>query len=108
MVNQDDLDLIESFTLDEVKDELIGPKGTARREIYEFELRLDVLSETLKKVRKQRKLTQSELGKLVGVQKAQISKLEKSPKNVTIETIVKIFKALNANVKLQVELEGVT
>ncbi len=105
IVNENDLDLIQAYTLDEVKDELIGLKGTPRRDIYEFELRLDVLSETLKKVRKQRNLTQAELGKLVGVQKAQISKLEKSPKNVTIETIVKIFKALNANVKLQVELE---
>ncbi len=105
IVNENDLDLIQAYTLDEVKDELIGLKGTPRRDIYEFELRLDVLSETLKKVRKQRNLTQAELGKLVGVQKAQISKLEKSPKNVTIETIVKIFKALNANVKLQVELK---
>ena len=58
----------------------------------------------IKSVRKERNLTQEELGKLIGVQKAQISKLERSTKNVTIETILKVFRALKAQVKFSVEM----
>jgi len=41
---------------------------------------------------------------LVGVQKSQISKLEKGSKNVTIATVLKVFTALKAEVKFRVEL----
>jgi len=54
--------------------------------------------------RKERKLTQSQLGDLVGVQKAQISKLENSLTDARLETILKVFRALNAKVNFQVEL----
>jgi transcriptional regulator with XRE-family HTH domain len=42
--------------------------------------------------------------KLIGVQKAQISRLENNASNVTIDTLLRVFKALKAKVKLQVEL----
>jgi transcriptional regulator with XRE-family HTH domain len=42
---------------------------------------------------------------LVGVQKAQISKIENSIKNARFETIMKIFKALGATVNFNVELD---
>ncbi|MEM9144536.1 MAG: helix-turn-helix transcriptional regulator, partial [Bacteroidota bacterium] len=47
---------------------------------------------------------QEQLGELIGVQKSQISKLERSAKNVTIETILKVFNALNANIKFSVQM----
>ncbi|WP_420458205.1 helix-turn-helix domain-containing protein [Neolewinella sp.] len=59
----------------------------------------------IKSARKHRKLTQAQLGDLVGVQKAQISKLERNAKNVTVETILKVFRALKANVRFSVELD---
>ena len=40
---------------------------------------------------------------MIGVQKAQISKLENNTKNVSIGIIMKVFEALKAKVKLQVE-----
>ena len=46
----------------------------------------------------------NELGKLVGVQKAQISKLENSLTDARFETILKVFKALNAKINFNVEL----
>lgn len=94
---------IKKYTLSQVKDEFIGKVGTAWRDKYEFELKLELLGEMIKKARKERDLTQSELGKLIGVQKAQISKLERNANNVTIETILKVFKALKARVKFRVE-----
>ncbi|GEP94775.1 helix-turn-helix domain-containing protein [Chitinophaga cymbidii] len=97
---------LKSYTLAEVKDEFIGRKGTSEREQYEYELRMDVLGHMIKKARQERNMTQEELGKLVGVQKAQISKLESSTNSATIDTIVKVFKALKAEIRFQVKMEG--
>lgn len=51
--------------------------------------------EAIKATRIKQHLTQDQLGALVGVQKAQISKIE-SGKSITYATIVKVFKALGA------------
>ena len=72
--------------------------------IFENELRLDLLGEAIRQARKDRNLTQEELGHLVGVKKAQISKLENSLTDARFETIMKVFKALNAKVNFNVEL----
>lgn len=95
---------LEIFTLDQIKDEFIGETGTAKRTRYEQELQLEVLGEMIKTIRLERNLTQEELGKLVGVQRAQISKLENNTTNVTMETILKVFGALKAKVNFNVEL----
>ena len=95
---------LEMFSLDQIKDEFIGKPGTKRRTRYEEALQLELLGEMIRKVRLKRNLTQEELGKLIGVQRAQISKLENNMTNVTMETIVKVFSALKARVNFKVEL----
>jgi transcriptional regulator with XRE-family HTH domain len=50
-------------------------------------------------------LTQEQLGELIGVQKSQISKLESSTNSATIDTILKVFKALKAEINFNVKLE---
>jgi len=95
---------LEMFSFDEIKDEFIGEIGTEKRTHYEQELRLEILGEMIRKVRLERNLTQEELGKLIGVQRAQISKLENNTTNVTMETILKVFGALKAKVYFNVEL----
>ena len=94
---------LEMFSFDQIKNEFIGEIGTEKRTIYEQELQLEVMGEMIRKVRLDRNLTQEELGKLVGVQKAQISKLENHTTNVTMETILKVFGALKAKVNFNVE-----
>lgn len=96
---------MKMMTLDELKDRDIGKIGSPERDQYEFELKMEVLGEMIKSVRKERHLTQEQLGLLIGVQKSQISKLERNTKNVTIETILKVFSALKANVKFSVQLD---
>jgi len=91
-------------TLDQLKDKHLGKAGTPERDKYEFDLKIEVLGEMIKSVRKERHLTQEQLGKLVGVQKSQISKLENNTRNVTIETILKVFNALKANLKFSIEM----
>lgn len=95
---------MKMMTLDQMKDKDIGTVGTPERDKYEFDLRMELLGEMIKSVRKERKLTQEQLGELIGVQKSQISKLERSAKNVTIETILKVFNALKANIKFSVQM----
>ena len=95
---------MKTINLDEVTDRFIGKKGTPERERFEYELRLDLMGIAIKQARKKRNLTQEQLGKLVGVQKAQISKIENSLYDVRLETILKVFKALNARLNFTIEL----
>lgn len=95
---------LKLYTFDRIKDEFIGEIGTEKRTKYEQELQLEVLGELIRKIRLERNLTQEELGKLIGVQRAQISKLENNTTNVTLETILKVFGALKARVNFSVEL----
>jgi DNA-binding XRE family transcriptional regulator len=67
---------LEMFTFDQIKDEFIGEIGTEKRTRYEQALQLEVLGERIRTIRLERNLTQEQLGKLIGVQRAQISKLE--------------------------------
>ena len=92
------------YTLDEITDKHIGKRGTPKREAFEQELQLELLGQAIRQARLERNLTQEELGKLVGVKKAQISKIENSLTDARFETIIKVFKALNAKVNFNVEL----
>lgn len=92
-------------TLSEMKDRYIGQVGTPERDSYEYELKMEVLGKMIKAARKERKMTQEQLGKLIGVQKSQISKLESSANSATIDTILKVFKALKAEINFHVKLE---
>ena len=96
---------VKAYSLAEMKDKYIGKVGTTDRDEYEYELRMDVLGKMIKTARQKRNLTQEELGKLVGVQKAQISKLENSANSATIGTVLKVFKALKAEINFHVKLE---
>jgi DNA-binding XRE family transcriptional regulator len=95
---------LKMYSLDQIKDEMIGERGTLERELYERELQVEILGEMIRMAREKQNLTQEELGKLIGVQKAQISKLERNTNNVTIDTVLRVFNALNAKVTFKIEL----
>lgn len=96
---------MKTYSLAEMKEKYIGKVGTKDRDNYEYELNMDVLSHMIKKARQERNLTQEQLGKLIGVQKAQISKLESSANSATIDTVLKVFKALKADIHFNVTIE---
>ncbi len=96
---------IKTYTLANMKDTYIGKRGTKAREQYEYELSMELVSQMIKKVRQDRNLTQAQLGQLIGVQKAQISKLESSANSATLDTVVKVFKALKANIQFTVTVD---
>lgn len=87
---------MKTYSLAEMKDKYIGKTGTKEREQYEYELRMDVLGQMIKKARQERNLTQEQLGELVGVQ----------TNSATIDTILKVFKALKTDIHFNVTIEN--
>ncbi|MEA5126737.1 MAG: helix-turn-helix transcriptional regulator [Proteiniphilum sp.] len=89
------------YTHEEMLDRVIGIQGFAERDEYDTEIHSFLIGEAIKQARQSKKLTQKELGELIGVQRAQISRIE-SGKNLTFSTISKIFRAMNIHAKLEI------
>ena len=98
----------ETYKLEKLLDEQIGARGTKNRTVFEQQSFSYVLGQQVKEVRKQRALSQVELGNLVGVQKAQISKIENGKSQLRIDTLLSVFNALNAEVHFSVRLKEST
>lgn len=96
---------MKTYTMAEMEDRYIGKKGTKERDEYEYELRMELLGRMIRATRKEQDLTQEQLGDLVGIKKSQISKLENHANSATIETILKVFKALKADINFRVKLD---
>ncbi|MBK7304466.1 MAG: helix-turn-helix transcriptional regulator [Saprospiraceae bacterium] len=84
----------------DLKDKTLG-RLNPKRDKYERELKLEIIAEQIKQLREEKNLTQEQLGELIGVQRAQVSKLENSTTNITLGTIIKVFDALGAQLSFQ-------
>ena len=71
---------MKMISFDDFQDKYIGKIGTPQRDALEKQVEEAVqsykLGEALKQARQMKQLTQAQLGEKVGVQKAQISRLE--------------------------------
>lgn len=97
---------MKTYSLEELTDQYIGKRGTPKRELFEQDLRLELIGDAIRKARKAKNLTQEQLGELVGVQKSQIAKIENSTTDARFSTILRVFDALKAKVNFTVELEN--
>jgi HTH-type transcriptional regulator/antitoxin HipB len=95
---------LHTGAFNDLEDELFGAPGTANREEYDATLELAMIPSPIKAYRLQHNLTQAELGERVGIQKAQISKLERNASNVTLDTLRKVFAAMQTVVKIPLVL----
>lgn len=79
-------------------DEAWGKVGTSERDEMEAQLKEELhdyfVGEAIKKARLAQHLTQEQLGERVGVQRAQISRLEKGKSVITLPTMRRVFRAL--------------
>lgn len=89
------------YTLDEIKDKYIGNAGTPQREKYDAELQSFLVGEVIRKARKSQNMTQQDLAEKIGVQRAQVSRIE-SGKNLTLSTVARCFRAIGLEVSLNV------
>ena len=95
----------EFYTEEEARNLLFGEIGTPERDQYEAELKSFLIGEAIRKARESQHMTQAQLGEKLGVQRAQISKIE-SGKNITFATIARVFKAMGINAKLDMGAIG--
>lgn len=99
------MEKMKFYTEEEIIDKHIGKKGTLARDKFEEDLQSFLIGEAIKKARQSKNLTQEELGNLIGVQRAQISRIE-SGKNLTLSTLAKVFKAMGISAKLEIDNLG--
>lgn len=82
---------------DKLTEEVFGKIGTPKRDAMERRLKEDVesymMGESLKKARVSQNLTQEQLSKKAGVDRSQVSRLERG-KSATLSSIKRISQAL--------------
>jgi HTH-type transcriptional regulator/antitoxin HipB len=93
-------------TLEELETKYYGKKGTPKREKYEAQLKLELIGELIKQTRENNHMTQTQLGKKLGMGKAYVSRMENNVKTQRLDTIIKVFSALKAHLFIRVEAEG--
>lgn len=85
---------------EDVLDEFYGKKGTPARDAHESKVAEAVnayrIGEAIKATRLKQHLTQEDLGERIGVQKAQISRMERGY-SISLPTMSRVFKALGIN-----------
>jgi HTH-type transcriptional regulator / antitoxin HipB len=89
---------------DELLDKHFGEKGTSKRGQFEAELQADVIAYHLKQLRIKQHLTQEQLAQKLGMDKTQISKIEKGNRNLTLDTITRIANALGVKINFSLQV----
>ena len=91
------------ISFEEFQDKNFGKIGTHQRDAFEKKvddaIQAYKIGEAIKQARKANNLTQEQLGEKVGVQKAQISRLERGH-GITFSTMARVFKAMNVKASL--------
>lgn len=85
------------YSFDEILDEDMGKVGTPERDAFEAEVQTEIhaykIGEAIKKARMLQNLTQEQLGERLGVQRSQISRIEKG-RSISVSTMGRVFRAL--------------
>lgn len=87
---------------DDVKDDLFGIQGTVSRDQFDKESELFRLSERLKLARKDAGLTQQELAEKVGLNKSDLSLIEKGNMNISIDKLFELFRAVGKQISFTI------
>lgn len=97
-------DQFKTVSVDEMISRDLGEPGTPARDQFDAKVQTAVIAYQLKEMRQQKNLTQQQLAELVGIDKTQISKIEKGGRNLTIETIARIVHALGGTFDLNIQM----
>lgn len=84
-------------------DKEFGKPGELDRDLFEIAVESRVLGQRLRELRLARGWTQEQAGKLIGVGKSRINRLEKGDSNITIDTLKRVFNAFEMSVSLKVQ-----
>lgn len=96
---------METYTFEDIKNEVYGEVGTTRRDKIETELANLRVGLQIRNAREARKMTQSQLAKKIGRERSFISKVERNGSNLTLSTLYDIVtKGLGGKLDIQVQV----
>ena len=96
---------METYTIEDIKNEVYGEIGTLRRDKIETELSNLRVGLQIRNAREARKMTQNELAGKIGKERSFISKVERDGSNLTLTTLYDIVtKGLGGKLDIQVQL----
>ena len=84
---------MKTYTHDEMLNLVIGEKGSVERTEYDHQVQLLLIGEAIKQSRLEKNLTQDDLGRLLGIKKSQVSRMEHGT-NMSLDSVSKVFSAL--------------
>lgn len=87
------MEQMKLYTQEEMLDKVLGKKGEALRNKYEADMDSYLMGEAIKKARQSKKLSQEQLGKLIGVTRSQVCRIENGH-NLSFGTIARVFRAM--------------
>jgi HTH-type transcriptional regulator / antitoxin HipB len=96
---------VKTVSIDELIDRDLGQPGTPERDGFDAKVQAAVIAFQLKELRQQKNMTQQQLAELAGIDKTQISKIEKGTRNLTIESIARIVHALGGTFSLSIQMK---
>lgn len=88
-----------SVSFETIKDELLADEDF-RSEYKKLKPRYEIIEQIIQ-ARKDQNMTQSELAKLVGTQKSNISRLESGNYNPSLDFLIKVARSLGKELSIQ-------
>ena len=93
-------------TLDQLKDEIYGVKGTPRRDNLERELETLRIGVQIRNARQKKEMTQAQLAERIDKKRTFISKVENDGGNLTLKTLIDIVeRGLGGKLNIEVQNE---
>ena len=96
---------METKSWSEIKDNVYGKKGTARRDNLDRDFVMFKVGLLIREAREKKKMTQNDLAELIDKKRAYISRVENNGANITLQTLYEIVeKGLGGKVKIEIQL----
>jgi DNA-binding XRE family transcriptional regulator len=97
--------MMDTKSWKDIKDEVYGEKGTARRDNLERDFESFKIGLLLKKAREEKNMTQEQLAKLIDKKRTYISRVENDGSNLTLKTLYEIVeKGLGGKVDISIDV----
>lgn len=92
-------------SLNDLKDEYYGLKGTPRRDDFEREFKSFKIGLILRNAREDKQMTQEQLAEIIDKNRTYISRIENDGSNITLKTLYDIVeKGLGGKVTISIEI----
>lgn len=96
---------METYTFEQIKDEVYGRVDTPNRDRIERELEALRIGFKIREAREGKKMTQAELAKKINKKRSFISKIENDGENITLKTLFDVVeRGLGGKLKIEVQM----